>query len=122
MGSAAWGLVYSARPQRLGILMDAINDHTASMADFGLEGWMIEVFLTVFVTLVAAAFLKRFLSRLRGGSKKTTNPYDDALVASAERPMVWLVTVWGSVGLRGQAGVELSSWWIRFARSRWSPS
>ena len=28
--------------------MDAINDRiTASMADFGLEGWMIEVFLTV---------------------------------------------------------------------------
>ena len=65
--------------------MDAINDRiAASMARFGLEGWMIEVFLTVFMTLLAAAFLKRFLGRLRRQFEKTTNPYDDALVASAE--------------------------------------
>ena len=87
--------------------MDAINDRiTASMADFGLEGWMIEVFLTVFVTLVAAAFLKRFLSRLRGKFEKTTNPYDDALVASAERPMVWLVTVLGLCQAAEAAGAQ----------------
>ena len=87
--------------------MDAINDRiTASMADFGLEGWMIEVFLTVFVTLVAAAFLKRFLSRLRGQFEKTTNPYDDALVASAERPMGWLVTVLGLCQAAEAAGAQ----------------
>jgi MscS family membrane protein len=87
--------------------MDAINDRiAASMARFGLEGWMIEVFLTVFLTLLAAAFLKRFLGRLRRQFEKTTNPYDDALVASAERPMVWLVTVLGLCQAAEAAGAQ----------------
>src|SRR6056300_721932 len=91
--------------------MDAINDRIAASmtnfgASFGLEGWMIEVFLTVFFTLVAAAFLKRFLSRLRRQFEKTSNPYDDALVSSAERPMVWLLTVLGLCQAAEAAGAQ----------------
>lgn len=90
-----------------GDAMDAITTPIATLMErFGLEGWMVEVFLTVFLTLLAAAVLRRFLGRLKRQFEKTANPYDDALVTSAERPMVWLLTILGLCQAAEAAGAQ----------------
>ncbi|TVZ39174.1 MscS family membrane protein [Alteromonadaceae bacterium 2753L.S.0a.02] len=56
--------------------------------------WMIDIFLVVFITLIAAAVASRFLKKLEQKALHTRNLWDDALVISLQRPVRWLI--WGA--------------------------
>jgi MscS family membrane protein len=66
-----------------------------TLAFLGAERWIVEVFLIVVVTLVAARLVRRALERLHDRLAKTPNPYDDAVASAALTPAVWLVLVLG---------------------------
>lgn len=55
--------------------------------------WILDVFLVVLLTLVAAAVFSRFLNRLEQKALSTHNLWDDALVQSLQRPAKWFI--WG---------------------------
>lgn len=56
--------------------------------------WLWQVFVIVFLTLVANFFAKRFLAGLEKQFSKTDNLWDDAFLAAVQRPatvMIWLI-------------------------------
>jgi len=56
--------------------------------------WVLKVFVIVLVVLLANFFIRRFLIRLKTQFKKTKNPWDDAVVNAAQRPLnaaVWII-------------------------------
>ena len=57
--------------------------------------WAVEVFLVVFVTLVAAHFLRKTLNRLELQAQKTVNLWDDGFVGALYRPSIWVVWLMG---------------------------
>ncbi|WP_096086477.1 mechanosensitive ion channel family protein [Agaribacterium haliotis] len=57
--------------------------------------WMIECFVLVFLTLLAAVFVSRGLKGLEQKAKKTQTLWDDALFSALGRPLKWLVWVIG---------------------------
>lgn len=61
------------------------------------DTWVIYVFLIVFATLTANFSLKRFLNKLHLRLLKTNNPWDDALVLAAQRPITWMVWLLGII-------------------------
>ena len=65
---------------------------TGKYAEWG--GWVLQVFVVVFVTLLASFFLKRLLNRLLRKAETTANPWDDALLDAIKRPisaLIWVV-------------------------------
>jgi MscS family membrane protein len=62
----------------------------------GLEAWVLQVFIVVFVTLALAFVLKRVLRRVRSKLESTRNPWDDALVRALQQPLttaVWIIGI-----------------------------
>ena len=62
----------------------------------GLEPWVLQVFIVVFLTLVLVFVLKRLLKRVHAKLKHTSNPWDDALLAALRTPLataVWIVGI-----------------------------
>lgn len=57
--------------------------------------WVVEVFIVVTVTLIAAFVVSRFLDKLVKRSQQTKNLWDDALFESMQRPAKWMVWVIG---------------------------
>ena len=57
--------------------------------------WVVEVFIVVTVTLIAAFVVSRFLDKLVKRSESTKNLWDDALFESMQRPAKWMVWVIG---------------------------
>ncbi len=57
--------------------------------------WVLEVFLLVFFTLLAAFFLRRFLKHLESKAQKTHNMWDDGVVNALQSPSYWLVWLFG---------------------------
>lgn len=57
--------------------------------------WVVEVFIVVTATLIAAFAVSRFLGKLVKRSQHTKNLWDDALFESMYRPAKWLVWVIG---------------------------
>ncbi len=57
--------------------------------------WVVEVFIVVTVTLIAAFVVSRFLDKLVKRSENTKNLWDDALFESMQRPAKWMVWVIG---------------------------
>ncbi len=57
--------------------------------------WIPQVFLVVFTALVADFLQRRVLDRLAKRLKKTRNPWDDALLYSARKPLSVLIWVLG---------------------------
>ncbi|WP_421861891.1 mechanosensitive ion channel family protein [Motiliproteus sp.] len=56
--------------------------------------WIIEVFIVVFVTLLASFFLSRVFARLATKLEQTRNIWDDVLLNAIRRPatfMIWVV-------------------------------
>ncbi len=56
--------------------------------------WVLQVFLVVFGSLVINFFQRRVLERLHLKFEKTTNPWDDLLVVSLQKPLtllIWLI-------------------------------
>ncbi len=68
-------------------------------SQLGLQGqqglWIIEVFVVVFITLIANFMLRRILNRLAEKLKKTRNLWDDILIEAVRRPAALLIWVVG---------------------------
>ena len=76
--------------------MDSTIQKLESLAaSMGLEGWITEVFIVVFATLLINFIQKRVLKRIGEKLKKTRNPWDDALVSSLAKPLSALIWVVG---------------------------
>jgi MscS family membrane protein len=60
----------------------------------GLDAWVLQVFVVVFITLVLAFIVKRVLRRVHAKVQNTRNPWDEALVSALDKPLitaVWIV-------------------------------
>ncbi len=57
--------------------------------------WVIEVFLVVLVTLIAALIASHFLSKLTKRALSTKNLWDDALCESIAKPLKWFIWIMG---------------------------
>lgn len=57
--------------------------------------WELNVFIIIFLTLTVHFFLKRFIEHLQQRLQKTNNPWDDALVFAAKKPLGWLIWLLG---------------------------
>lgn len=67
---------------------------TTLLTSLGVEAWIAEVFIVVFLTLAVDFVQRRVVKRLGARFEKTANPWDDALVGSIDRPLtllIWLV-------------------------------
>ncbi|GAB4348167.1 MAG: mechanosensitive ion channel family protein [Gammaproteobacteria bacterium] len=70
-----------------------LNDLTNSS---GMLGLVTQVFVVVFLVLLANFILSRILGRLHERLLKTRNPWDDALIEAMRRPLkvlVWIVGI-----------------------------
>jgi len=62
----------------------------------GAESWIYQIFIVVFVVLVANFILMRVLTRFQKTFDKTKNNWDDALLRALRRPLrllVWIVGI-----------------------------
>ena len=60
------------------------------------QGWVMEVFIIVLLALVANLVVRKLFDRLEVQLEKTKNPWDDALLASARKPLghfIWLIGI-----------------------------
>lgn len=57
--------------------------------------WIVEIFIVVFLTLLASFLLGRLFNRLAGKLEKTRNIWDDILLQSLRRPAILLVWTLG---------------------------
>jgi MscS family membrane protein len=64
-------------------------------ASLGLEAWITEVFIIVFLTLVVNFIQKRLLARLARKLGTTRNPWDDAVIESLQKPLTALIWIVG---------------------------
>ena len=64
-------------------------------ASIGIDGWITEVFIVVFATLLINFIQKRVLKSIGEKLKKTHNPWDDALISSLAKPLSMLIWVVG---------------------------
>ncbi|WP_285764780.1 mechanosensitive ion channel family protein [Biformimicrobium ophioploci] len=82
------------------------------------NSWIVEIFVIVFLTLLAAWFLQRFIDRLARRAEGTANPWDDALVGAIEAPgrvLVWLLGLSVAAGIAGeQTGVSIFDYVAEF--------
>ncbi len=68
---------------------------TSWLERFGLQFWMVEVFLIVLATLTLALVAKIVLARLGGRLERTRNAWDDTLVDALSRPVSVLIWILG---------------------------
>ena len=61
----------------------------------GENRWIAELFVVVFLVLLADFLQRRILNRLAKRLQKTANPWDDALLAAIRRPLSLLIWVLG---------------------------
>ncbi len=82
-----------------------------SLSDFlgGELGWVYEVFIIVFLTLVIALVVNWFVTKIEKKAIKTTNLWDDALVNSVKKPIKWLIWLAGLSWAASIAGEHSSS-------------
>ena len=59
------------------------------------HAWVIQVFIIVFLTLLANYIAVRLLDRVQQQMLRTSNLWDDALVAAARRPAAFAIWVIG---------------------------
>lgn len=73
--------------------MQTISEYFNQLS--GDHGWVIQVFIIVFLTLLANFIAKRLLSKLHIQLQKTENLWDDAVVIAAGKPLTVLIWVIG---------------------------
>jgi len=61
----------------------------------GLDAWVLQVFLVVFLTLVLAFVVKVILKRVHARLAKTQQPWDDAVAEALRTPLTVLIWVIG---------------------------
>jgi len=73
-----------------------IDKLLAHITSFGGENaWVYQIFIVVFVVLLANFFLMRLLTRLGRRFQKTRNTWDDAFLTAVRRPLRLLIWVIG---------------------------
>lgn len=81
----------------------------------GLTGtnsvWWIEVFIIVFTSLLLGYFASKLFNRLAVQAELSKTLWDDALIAAARKPVVWLIWI---VGINFGAGIA-----ARVVNSAW---
>jgi len=82
--------------------MMKLEDLRQWIAIEGEWGWVIQVFVVVFGVLLLNYLLRRMLDRLHQRLSETRNPWDDALIDAARRPLAWMVWI---VGLAFAVGI-----------------
>jgi len=87
--------------------MDSTIQKLESLAvSIGVEGWITEVFIVVFATLLTNFIQKQVFQRVGVKLKQTRNPWDDALVSSLAKPLsvlIWVVGLTFAVGIIQEA-------------------
>ncbi|MBX2847520.1 MAG: mechanosensitive ion channel family protein [Acidiferrobacterales bacterium] len=71
--------------------------------------WIVEVFIIVLLTLVAALVALRVAERLARAAEKTKTLWDDALFASLRRPLSWFIWLMGLSSAAQIAGAQSNS-------------
>ncbi len=67
-----------------------------TLADWtGTNTWMVQVFVVVFAAMLADLVKRRLVKRLLKRLSHTSNPWDDALLEAAARPLTLLIWVVG---------------------------
>lgn len=61
----------------------------------GLNTWVVQVFIVVFLALLASYFQRIVLKRLQRKLEHTQNPWDDALINALRRPLTLLIWIIG---------------------------
>lgn len=73
-----------------------MEDVIADLPTLVRSHWdVIEVFVLVFLTLLASWIASRILNRLERRFAATHNIYDDALIFAARKPLTWLILLLG---------------------------
>jgi MscS family membrane protein len=87
--------------------MDSTLQKLESLAlSIGIEGWITEVFIVVFATLLINFIQKQVLKRIAVKVSRTRNPWDDALVSAVAKPLstlIWIVGLAFAVDVIQQA-------------------
>lgn len=84
-----------------------MSEYAAGLLDVVLEDrWILEVFATVFLSLIAAWLARRALLKVERKLAETHNLYDDALVHAARQPLVWLIMLLGICHAAAVAGAR----------------
>ncbi|EPJ45385.1 MAG: small-conductance mechanosensitive channel [Osedax symbiont Rs2] len=74
----------------------AIQQWLEQYFSIGSEGgWLLTVFSIIFLTLVCALFAKLFFNRLALQLQRTSNQWDDILLASIRRPIIFMIWLLG---------------------------
>ena len=76
--------------------MDLTGTFSGYLRSIGLDAWIIEVFVVVFATLLAAFLLKGAFDRIERALVKTPTVWDQSLFGALRRPvraMVWVVGI-----------------------------
>lgn len=61
----------------------------------GLNTWVVQVFIVVFIALVASYIQRILFKRLQRKLERTQNPWDDALINAMQRPLTLLIWILG---------------------------
>jgi MscS family membrane protein len=76
-----------------------------------VEGWIVDVFVIVLLTLVAVYLARLLFDRLERRFAQTANLWDDALLEAVRRPLRWLMLLiglsWAAEVAREQATTSL---------------
>lgn len=75
--------------------MDSAKTVVEIGAWLGIEPWVMQVFVVVFLTLLASLVQKRVLSRLQARLELTKTPWDDAVLDALRRPLSFLIWIVG---------------------------
>ena len=75
--------------------MENIELVTRFLGAMGIDAWVLQVFVVVFVTLALDFVQRRILRRLRTRLEKTATLWDEAVLVSLHRPMSLLIWVVG---------------------------
>ncbi len=62
---------------------------------FNGESWIIQIFIVIFLTLLAAWLARRLLNRLYARLTETGTHWDHAFIDALRRPLTWLIWVIG---------------------------
>ena len=77
-----------------------------TLSDFG---WGVEVFVAVFLTLIARFFAMRILRLIERRAEKTSNIWDDAFLEAARSPLSWFILIMGLLWAVGISDAYVSS-------------
>jgi MscS family membrane protein len=75
--------------------MELPESITGLVESLGLDAWVLQVFIVVFVTLAVSLIVKRLLSRVAVKLESTANPWDDALIKALRKPLTVLIWIIG---------------------------